>query len=127
MTSVAWWTMGNLTYDGFVDLLRSAVPGVEDVYRAHIERNDELLQHVLLGDLTRFVLSEADTHGQDSFVLRQIMPLLEAAMGSDDEKLQELIAVSFLENVLPEDGGFEAVRAWFGPKLEEQYLKFRYL
>ena len=123
----AWWTMGDLTYDSFIGLLRSSVRGVDDLYRKHVECYDELLQHVFFGDLTRFVLSEAQTHGKESSVLRQIMPLLEAGMGSDDEKLQELIAVSFLENLLPEDGGFEVVRAWFGPKLEEQYLKFGYL
>ena len=119
--------MEGLTYNGFIDLLRSAVPGVENLYREHIADNEELLQHVLLGDLTRFVLNEAETHGKDGAVLRQIMPLLEAGMGSNDEKLQELIAVSFLENLLPEDDGFDVVRPWFGPKLEEQYLKVDYL
>jgi hypothetical protein len=52
------------------------------------------------------------------------MSLLEAGMGSPDPLLQELVAVSFIENLDPADESFSTIRKLFGPALEEQYLIF---
>ena len=112
------------TYDNFTDQLRQDVPGFDIVYREHIADYDTLLPHVLLGDLVRFLSREVELRGAKSLALTKAMSLLERGMVSRDERLQELIAVSFLENLDPADASFSTVRALFGTKLQEQYKKY---
>lgn len=117
--------MTDLTYESFPDQLRTAVPGFDHVYDEHVADHDEILPHVLLGDLVRFLSGEVELRGAECPALKQAMPLLERGMGSRDPRVQELIAVSFLENLDPGDPGFPVIRMWFGPRLEEQYRKQR--
>jgi len=116
--------MTNLTYDNFATQLRQDVPGFADVYDEHVADNDEVLPHVLLADLVRFLSKEVDLHGAKSVALTRAMSLLEAGIGSPDPLLQELVAVSFVENLDPEEESFSTIRTLFGPALEEQYLEF---
>jgi hypothetical protein len=116
--------MTALTYETFPELLRQAVLGFDRVYEEHLADYDEVLPHVLLGDLVRFLSQEIERDGPESAALKQVVPLMERAMGSADSRLQELVAVSFLENLEAEDPGFGAVRCLFGPRLEEQYAKY---
>lgn len=116
--------MTAITYDSFADQLRREVPGFEHVYNEHVADYDQVLPHVLLGDLVRFLSREVELHGATSAALRQAMSLLEGGMGSRDPRLQELVAVSFLENLDPTDASFSTIRTFFGPRLDEQYTKY---
>jgi hypothetical protein len=116
--------MNNLTYQNFADHLRTAVPGFDRVYDEHLADNDDILPHVLLGDLVRFLSREVEVHGDESVTLKQAMRLLESGMGSADARLQELVAVSFLENLDPADASFRTISELFGPKLEQQYRQY---
>ena len=74
------------------------------VYDKHIEDYDELLPHVFFGDLTRYVVElykatldcSQDKSKWDE--LDTILSYLEDGISGNDEEIQELIAVSFLEN-----------------------------
>ena len=116
--------MIGLTYDSFPGKLRAAVSGFDLVYDDHLAEYDELLPHVLLGDLVRFLSREVALHGSEAMALTQAMPLLEQAMESGDTRLQELVSVSFLENLDADDPSFSAIRGWFGPRLEEQFKRY---
>lgn len=116
--------MEELNYSSFAARLRS-LPGFDRVYDEHIAWNDELLPHVLLGDLCRFLSDEVAARGPDSEALKETVSLMENAMGSPDPLLQELVAVSFVENMDPNDPSFTTIRALFGPHLEQQYLRLR--
>jgi hypothetical protein len=116
--------MTEVTYARFPEQLRTQVPGFDRIYDEHVRDYDEVLPHVLLGDLVRFLLDEVRVQGTRSTALREAMILLERGMGSADPKLQELVAVSFLENLDPEEQAFPAIRTLFGPYLEEQYRKY---
>lgn len=116
--------MTNLTYDSFADQLRQEVPGFEHVYDEHVADHDEVLPHVLLGDLVRFLSREIELRGANSVALKQAMSLMEGGMCSPDPRLQELVAVSFLENLDPGDTSFSTIRMLFGPRLEEQYRNY---
>ncbi|SRR6266498_5028600 len=116
--------MNELSYQKFSELLRTSVPGFNPIYDEHVRDNDEVLPHVLMGELVRFLVEEARLQGTESSALRAAMGLLERGMASADPMLQELIAVSFLENLDPADAGFSAIRSLFGPELEKQYRKF---
>ena len=117
--------MTNLTYDNFGTQLRREVPGFANVYDEHVADNDEVLPHALLGDLVRFLSKEVELHGAKSIALTPAMSLLEAGMGGPDPLLQELVAVSFVENLDPADESFSTIRMLFGPALEQQYSQFR--
>jgi hypothetical protein len=116
--------MTKFTYDSFPENLRASVPGFERVYDEHLADYDELLPHVLLGDLVRFLSNEVALHGPESAALRQAMLLLEQAMASADPRLEELVAVSFLENLDADDPSFPVITSLLGPRLEEQFKRY---
>ena len=115
--------MTEVTYESFPDQLRT-VPGFDRIFNEHITDHDEVLPHVLLGDLVRFLSREVELRGVESIALKQAMLILERGMSSRDPRLQELVAVSFLENLDPADQSFQAIRNLFGPRLTEQYRQY---
>ena len=117
--------MTELDYNSFPDHLRVHVPGFDRVCAQHISDYQGVLPHVLLGDLVRFLSNEVRVRGPQSPALRNAMDLLERAMGSADPRLQELVAVSFLENLDEGDAGFVEIIKRFGPSLEEQHQRSR--
>ena len=87
--------------------------------------NDEVLPHLLFGDLVRFLLEEVRAQGAQSVAVQKAVELLERAADSPDPRLQELLVVSFLENLEPDDPAFPQLRNYFGPRLEQEYRKYR--
>jgi hypothetical protein len=116
--------MTELDYDNFPDQLRATVSGFDLVYDEHVADYGDVLPHVLLGDLVRFLLGTLEFYKAEGAALKQAMLLLERGMDSPDERLQELVAVSFLENLDPTEPAFPAIRRLFGPRLERQYEEY---
>jgi hypothetical protein len=117
--------MTGLTYQNILEVLRTSVPGLAQLYEEHLAKYDEPLPHVLFGDLVRFLEQEVRLNGPYSPVLAQAIGVLERAMGSQDPKLQELVAVSFIENLEPESPTLGAFRRLFGPNLAAQSSAYR--
>ena len=113
--------MADLDFDHFVERLRTDVRGFGRFYDQHVSYYQQVLPHVLLGDLARYLKSVARSKGPERVALDEAVALLECGMGSADTKLQELIAVSFLARLDPEDEDFELISARFGKRLKEQY------
>jgi hypothetical protein len=116
--------MSKFDYDSFPDRLRAGVPGFDHVYDEHVADYDGVLPHVLLGDLVRFLSNEVTVRGAQSTALRAAMALLERGMESPDARLQELVAVSFLENLDSTAASFPVIRGLFGPRLDQQYKQY---
>ena len=81
------------TYDAFVPTLLAELPGLQRIYDAHLQAYDEVLPHVFVGDLTRYVIASyrqmrTDTSGQARQVVDRALALLEQAMQSSDVRLQ---------------------------------------
>jgi hypothetical protein len=110
-----------IDYDALPRQLCVAIPGFDRVHDEHVADHDEVLPHLLMADLVRFLCDEVRVSGAQSVVLRRAMELLELAMGSQDSRVEELLSVSFVENLDPEDPSVAAIRSTFGPKLEELY------
>ena len=113
------------TYENVFDLITAQVPEFQELYDEHIEDNDELLQHVLSGDLTRFVISKFEKWlaNDDRLALAAvecILSILEEGMTSPDEDLQELIVLSFLANLEYRESYYEELKAKMGPALSKQ-------
>lgn len=102
--------MTGLTYDSFARQFRN-LPGFDRIYDEHVAYHDELLPHVLFGDLVRFLSAEVELHGPESATLKQAMLLLENGMSDGDSRVHELVSVSILENLEPEDPSFGAIRS----------------
>lgn len=104
--------------------LSRSVSALEPVFLKHVHANGpSLLPHVFFGDVTRFVVggfSDKPTQRSDS---EKILALLEEAMGSPDEAVQNLVSVSFCENLMGEKP-LEAIRAAMGPKLRAELSKY---
>jgi hypothetical protein len=91
--------------------LLDAVPEFRSAVEEHVADHGEVLPHVLFADLTRFVLV-AQEAGDQQLVLR-VLRHLDSEMRLGDEKVQELVAVSFVENVGPwEDAMSEVIGTW---------------
>ena len=110
-------SMKTISYESFPDLLRSEVPGFDRIYDEHVRYYEEVLPHVLLGELVRFLC----TNDQTGTVRTKAVALLELAMESDDPRISELIAVSFLENLDPQEDVSHSITKLFGPRLREQF------
>jgi hypothetical protein len=116
----------------FIDSLISQVPELRPLLDEHLRDNDQLLPHVFMGDLTRFVVDlHADAYQTTGAaeasllqILKEILTALEAAMESGDEDVKELIAVSFLENLDPDSPNYKELKSLFGEDLLKQLAMY---
>jgi hypothetical protein len=111
------------TADLFVDGLVKEVSALQPVLDKHLAANHELLPHVFFGDLTRFVVSGFSDRPEHRADAEKILLLLEDAMGSPDEDVQNLVSVSFCENLTGEEP-LDAIRAAMGSRLRAELAKY---
>lgn len=90
-----------IAYEDVVDRLVERVPEFGDAVEEHLRDNESLLEHVLFGDLTRFVLRAREDG--DEAVVRRALEFLDEALRHGDGRTENLLAVSFVENVGPWD------------------------
>lgn len=89
----------------FVKDIVAQFPGLAALLEEHLHDNlGELLPHVFFGDLTRYMLTLLMTSNSGGGLkprreLREMLDFLEESFSSGDRELQELIGVSFLENI----------------------------
>lgn len=107
----------------FIEDLIREVPSLAPLQTEHIKEFDEMLPHVFFGELTRYVLrlyndSCGSDHTQELTTLQQVLDRLEEGFAYGEEKVKELIAVSFLENLTGEEGR-EGLRKLLGPTMSE--------
>lgn len=112
--------------EAFVRALVDRFPGLAPVLEEHLTDNfGELLPHIFLGDVVRWVLTlMATARAEGSLTaqreLREFLSHLEDVYVGGNEELQELLSVSFLENLpRPEEDGAE-IRTQLGPTLQKQ-------
>lgn len=99
----------------FVHVLVAGIPGAEEVLRSHVDDNDEVLPHVLLGDLMPWLVDELDRPGSRA-VVQEIVNRFETGFATGPPLVDELVAVSFLESLpRPGERGAE-LRTLLGPR-----------
>lgn len=107
----------NISADQFVARLRAEVPEFADQIEEHIADNDELLPHLLLGDLARACVTAWQTD-DSAFNLRALTVLDEVLAESDgDDYMGNAISVSFVEHVGPWDPSIREFIADWPPAL----------
>jgi hypothetical protein len=116
-------------YENIIDVLLGEVPELRALFNAHLRKNGgECLPHVFFGDMTRFVLGlaqDATVPNDRSFeLLKRILEFLEVAMASPDPRVQNLVSVSFVENLGPMSDSLAKVRTMLGRKLSEELVRY---
>lgn len=95
---------------GFVDLVVARVPEAVPTVREHLADNDgELLLHLLMADLRRLAVNWFD---QGSVApLDRLLAVVDAGLCRGDERVENAVAVSFVEDAAwwePASGAFVA-------------------
>lgn len=106
----------------FVGTLVRRFPELLPLLEEHLEDYDGLLPHVFMGDVTRWIVKEFDA-GSGSPILREMLDFVEATFGSGHEHEQELIAVSFVENLPKSTEPSGRIRDLLGPRLQKQMAR----
>ena len=105
----------------YIQELAMKIGSIKDIYDQHLKEYDELLPHVFLGDLTRYIVHRVRSilsgeHGiEGRSEIEIIMQHFEKGMTSGTVEIQELIAVSFLENLNQSDK--KLLKKKLGPNL----------
>ena len=114
--------MSSSTHETILQLV-AAFPELTPLYEEHRRDYGELLPHVFFGDLTRWILSlyEDSANSPEAVArVREVIDFLEGAFASGDSDLQELISVSFLENLpFPWEPNAD-IRTMLGPQLSTE-------
>ena len=113
----------NLSYNTIADAPVKEVPEFGYVLTAHKVDNDgEVLPHVLFGDLTRFAIAafrgmrDREHPEGAARVFRAVVRFVECAWICLDYQVQELVHVSFLENLHLADDDYSEMVAMLGPE-----------
>lgn len=112
----------------YVEAMRSSIPEIEPLYLEHIEDNDQLLPHVFMGSIARHVeilFRDRSISRGDLQTLTGLLQYLEHGMLSPINEIQELVAVSFLENLDRDNPEFHLLKKQFGPALLSELEKQR--
>jgi hypothetical protein len=123
-----------LSYKSFVPQLLLEIPEFTSIYNEHIADYDEVLPHVLMGAFTRFLFDAykksklPDANGEAyKQVVDRSLGFMERAMGKGDLGVQNLISVSFLENLWPSEqvdiAVYNEIKLLLGPLLRNE-LRF---
>ena len=103
-----------IAYADVAKVVLDEVAEFQPMYDEHVSDYGEVLPHVLFGDLSRFTIS-AHRRGDDALTGR-IARLMERLLRDGDELTTNLVAVSFVENIAPDDVD-TAFFAQYGPRL----------
>jgi hypothetical protein len=101
-----------------------AAPEFAPIVAEHLRDNDELLPHVLMAELLRFVGQLLErTDEQAATQCGAILGILEREVEGESQETRDLIALSFLEH-LEAEAFFKALYALLGPRTRAAHARF---
>ena len=105
-----------------VQQLLTEVPCLRALYEEHLRDYNELLPHVFMGSVVRFVVSEVEggTPPLEHAAVGQILGVIEAALASLSPEVSELASVSFAENLAEHRDVVRKLKADLGPRLRQE-------
>jgi hypothetical protein len=103
----------------FIQELLRVIPSLVAIYREHVTDNGELLPHLFFGDVARYVIDE--TRDPDAIgPLRQLLGQIEIELERHNLETEELIGVSFVENLCGEVAALNVLIPMMGPELRRE-------
>ena len=107
----------------FIKMLLENVPELRSIFEGHISDYDGMLEHVFMGDVTRFAegLYRADPNSE---CLARLLDFLDKAFIAGDTGVQELISVSFLENLSRDGEGRLGIKDLLSDSLRGEFSQY---
>ena len=109
-----------------MEALAAQSPDIRRLLNEHLQDYDELLPHVFFGELTAWFEERwPKRHEQStSTEIQRVLGQLELGLADGDDAVQNVIAVSFIENLweLWTDAEFLAL---LGPKMKHELITMR--
>ena len=107
-----------------IEGLAAFSPELQELFAEHLAYYGETLSHVFMGEVSEFVTtldeSSSQKGGDANSLLNALFYFLERAFQAGDDDVQNLLSVSFLENVMERAVESPAFRQRFGPALERE-------
>jgi hypothetical protein len=107
------------TNASFIEELLRRVPQLKAIYDEHLTDNEMLLPHVFMGDVTRFIIAEAETPRSQG-ALRTLLEHLENGLRTGSDEVKELIVVSVVENLIGETKALMILKPLMGSSLKAE-------
>ncbi|GAB3259959.1 DUF7674 family protein [Nocardioides dilutus] len=104
--------------EDFLGELAAAVPESGDVVAEHLADNDELLLHVLMGDLLRMTVN-AHAAGEVA-VTDRVLAFIDRCLREGDDYVINAVAVSFVEDFGVYPGESDALLERWPPALRAE-------
>lgn len=108
-----------MTATSFIEELLRVVPELRPAYETHVADNATLLPHVFMGDVARFVVAES-ANNERPLTIVHLFDFLENVLTHGSEEVHELIAASFVENLIGETKALQLLKVLMGPNLKKQ-------
>jgi hypothetical protein len=109
----------------FMNRLVSEILDLAPLYTEHMRDNfGEMLPHLLMADFARFAVAKA-TAPADISQLKVLLEFLERGLESGNVDIENVIAVSFAENLQQEDpNAIDLIKRNSGPLLRKWIAEF---
>lgn len=113
-----------ISYKEFADILTNEVPELREIYDSHLEDNGEIIPHVFINEVFYYLRDHINNNVPK--YLTKLLRFLDEAMISSDEETKNLIAVSFVENLITVDNhSLKKIEALLGPNLKRELNNMR--
>ena len=108
--------MSGNTTRSFCQTIAAQIPDLDSLLSEHVADYDEILPNVFMGDVTRYVLA-------DGAYRTKVVGALEEALCNRGPEVEELIAVSFVENLETQEELDRAVRGVNAPQIIAEWKR----
>jgi hypothetical protein len=99
-----------------VERVARNIPPFKNIFEDHVKFYEELLPHILFGEITPVAIDFESGSNQEKEYLRTFLDILEEELLFDDQESRDVIALSFLEN-LQGRGHLKKMKKLMGPRL----------
>lgn len=99
------------TIPELIAALLRAEPALKAVLREHLADNGELLSHLYIADVTRWLVANGPG--------APVLAVLETALVDGDAEVRDIILASFIENIEQDEPSYQPLRSALGPSLRK--------
>lgn len=108
-----------LNYDNLVQQMLEAVPEIKPHYEKELEWWDEILSHIVFGDVINPYIISLLKNSQDLDILQRAFQFFEIMANCPDERVAEVLGVTVLERLGDEPEVLKKAMKFMGNKTKE--------